>query len=122
MKYVSRFPRRPVCSSSICRTITTAMWNQLSFIHRKLCRPSENLLSLKAPAEYRDWIKVFSREYLRLQREVEQGKQTFLDDYGATDEAEFFAVATEQFFDQPVLLRKNAPDLYRVLKEYYRQD
>jgi len=31
-------------------------------------------------------------------------------------------VATEQFFDQPSLMIKNAPDLYRVLKEYYRQD
>jgi hypothetical protein len=31
-------------------------------------------------------------------------------------------VATEQFFDQPILMIKHAPDLYRVLKEYYRQD
>lgn len=72
--------------------------------------------------EYRDWVKICSREFLRLRRDVEKGRQTFLNEYGATDEAEFFAVATEQFFDQPLQMVKFAPDLYRVLKEYYRQD
>ena len=33
-----------------------------------------------------------------------------------------FAVATEQFFDQPRQLVQQAPELYRVLKAYYRQD
>jgi Mlc titration factor MtfA (ptsG expression regulator) len=50
------------------------------------------------------------------------GKKSFLNAYGATSEAEFFAVATEQFFDQPRLMIEQAPDLYRVLKEYYRQN
>jgi hypothetical protein len=77
---------------------------------------------LSARAAYREWIKVFSRQYLQLRNDLEQGKPTFLDDYGATDEAEFFAVATEQFFDQPVFMKKHAPEIYRMLKEYYRQD
>ena len=77
---------------------------------------------LRDRAEYRDWVHTCSREFLRLRHEAEHGKRTFLDSYGATDEAEFFAVATEQFFDQPLLMIKNAPELYRVLKEYYRQD
>jgi MtfA peptidase len=77
---------------------------------------------LRFRAEYRDWIKTCSREYLRLLKDIEKGKQTFLDEYGATDEAEFFAVATEHFFDQPRQMIKSAPELYRVLKEYYRQD
>ncbi|PKN10898.1 MAG: hypothetical protein CVU70_01610 [Deltaproteobacteria bacterium HGW-Deltaproteobacteria-5] len=70
----------------------------------------------------RDWVKTCSREYLRLLHDVEKGKRTFLDEYGATDEAEFFAVATEQFFCQPVQMITSAPELYRVLKEFYRQD
>jgi MtfA peptidase len=37
-------------------------------------------------------------------------------------EAEFPAVAREQFFDQPRLMIEHAPALYRVLKEYSRQD
>ncbi|MCE5211007.1 MAG: zinc-dependent peptidase [Deltaproteobacteria bacterium] len=77
---------------------------------------------LRDRAEYRDWVKTCSREYLRLLKDVEKGKRTFLDEYGATDEAEFFAVATEHFFDQPQQMIKYAPELYRVLKEYYCQD
>lgn len=77
---------------------------------------------LRDRAEYRDWVKTCSSEYLRLKRDAEHGKKSFLNAYGATNEAEFFAVATEQFFDQPHLMIKKAPDLYRVLKEYYRQD
>ena len=71
---------------------------------------------------YRDWVKTCTREYLKLLKDVEKGKRTFLDEYGATDEAEFFAVATEHFFDQPGQMLKAAPDLYRVLKDFYRQD
>jgi len=77
---------------------------------------------LRDRAVYRDWVKTCSREYLRLLKDVEKGKRTFLDEYGATDEAEFFAVATEHFFNQPLQMIESAPELYRVLKEYYRQD
>ncbi len=77
---------------------------------------------LRDRAEYRDWVRTCSREYTKLLKDVEKGKRTFLDEYGARDEAEFFAVATEHFFDQPLLMRKSTPELYRVLKEYYRQD
>jgi Mlc titration factor MtfA (ptsG expression regulator) len=77
---------------------------------------------LRDRAEYRDWVQTCSREYLRLKHDTGKGRKSFLNAYGATDEAEFFAVATEQFFDQPLLMIKHAPDLYRVLKEYYRQD
>ena len=77
---------------------------------------------LRDRAEYRDWVQTCSREYLRLKHDAERGKKSFLNVYGAASEAEFFAVATEQFFDQPHLMIKHAPDLYRVLHEYYRQD
>ena len=77
---------------------------------------------LRDRAEYRDWVQTCSREYLRLKRDTQKGKESFLDAYGATSEAEFFAVATEQFFDRPRQMITNAPELYRVLKEYYRQD
>ena len=77
---------------------------------------------LRDRAEYHDWVQICSREYLRLKHNTEKGKESFLDAYAATNEAEFFAVATEQFFDQPRLMIKHAPDLYRVLKEYYNQN
>ncbi len=77
---------------------------------------------LRDRSEYRDWVQTCSREYLRLKDDAKRGKKSFLNAYGATSEAEFSAVATEQFFDQPLLMIKHAPDLYRILKEYYRQD
>jgi Mlc titration factor MtfA (ptsG expression regulator) len=77
---------------------------------------------LRDHAEYRDWVKTCSREYRKLLKDVERGKRTFLDGYGAKDEVEFFAVATEHFFDQPLRMRRAAPELYRVLKNYFRQD
>jgi Mlc titration factor MtfA (ptsG expression regulator) len=73
-------------------------------------------------AECRDWVLTCSREYLRLKQDIGKGRKSFLDAYAATSEAEFFAVATEQFFDKPGSMIEHAPDLYRVLKEYYRQD
>lgn len=77
---------------------------------------------LRDSNEYREWTLICSREFLRLKRDAAEGKKSFLNSYGATSEAEFFAVATEQFFDQPLLMIKHSPDLYDVLKEYYRQD
>jgi MtfA peptidase len=69
-----------------------------------------------------DWVAVCSREFLRLRRLAEKGHKTFLDAYGATSEAEFFAVATEEFFDRPLALQMHSSELYRVLSAYYRQD
>jgi len=45
-----------------------------------------------------------------------------LDEYGATDPAEFFAVATESFFETPRELRQAYPRLYEELKRFYQQD
>lgn len=69
-----------------------------------------------------EWIAVCSREFLRLRTRAGKGHKTFLDAYGAKNEAEFFAVATEEFFDRPHALQGHSPDLYHVLSAYYRQD
>jgi Mlc titration factor MtfA (ptsG expression regulator) len=45
-----------------------------------------------------------------------------LRDYGATNEAEFFAVATESYFEKPRQMKTHAPDLYRELQEFYGGD
>jgi Mlc titration factor MtfA (ptsG expression regulator) len=77
---------------------------------------------LHGRADYQQWIRVCSREFLTLRKQAAQGKNSLLDAYGATNEAEFFAVATEQFFDQPVALRGRHAELYGVLQAFYRQD
>lgn len=68
------------------------------------------------------WHDVCERAFLDLRTRSEHGTPTFLDTYGAVDEAEFFAVATEHFFEQPRALRAADPALYEVLSAFYRQD
>ena len=65
------------------------------------------------------WVEVCDAE-LALMRAGEGG--TLLDDYAATDSGEFFAVATEVFFDRPLDFHDIKPELYEVLSGFYRQD
>jgi Mlc titration factor MtfA (ptsG expression regulator) len=71
---------------------------------------------------YASWARILGREYEALQRDADAGRHTVLDKYGATDPAEFFAVATECFFENPQQFRERHPELYDELKQYYRQD
>jgi len=77
---------------------------------------------LESRGQYTTWARVLGAEYDKLRRDSALGRPTVLDDYGATDPAEFFAVATECFFEKPHQLRRKHPELYDQLKTYYRQD
>lgn len=77
---------------------------------------------LHSQEQYRNWAKVFSKEFFALRSQSEKGEKTFLDSYGAKNEAEFFAVATEFFFDKPVKMQKTHRDLYDILAGFYLQD
>jgi hypothetical protein len=68
------------------------------------------------------WIKVCTRVYEDLCERTAKGKGTFLDQYGATNVAEFFAVATEYFFNKPIQMQKRRPQLYELLEDFYHQD
>lgn len=72
--------------------------------------------------QLRTWAEVCSEVFLELRDRVEDGKKTFLDDYGATNEAEFFAVASEAFFMQPAKLRAKHRELFDVLLDFYKFD
>jgi Mlc titration factor MtfA (ptsG expression regulator) len=65
---------------------------------------------------------VLGQEYEQLKSAVERRERTLLDAYGTQSPAEFFAVATETFFEKPVKLRDEHPELYGQLREFYRQD
>ena len=73
-------------------------------------------------AAYDTWSEVMSQEFRTLRQTVWQGQDSVIDSYGAENEAEFFAVATETFFEKPYRLCTEHPALYEVLKNYYRQD
>ena len=66
------------------------------------------------------WAQVFGSEFARLQQQVEQGEATLLNPYGATNPAEFFAVASEVFFEQGPLMSQQHPALYAELSRFYR--
>jgi Mlc titration factor MtfA (ptsG expression regulator) len=71
---------------------------------------------------YAPWTRVMSSAYERLRGTAHVGRRAVLREYGATNEAEFFAVATEAFFEKPKQMRAKHPELYRVLADYYRSD
>ncbi len=66
------------------------------------------------------WAKVLGEEFAALQRRVHAQQPTLLDGYGATDPAEFFACASEVFFERPRSLEAEHPALYRELSSLYR--
>ncbi len=68
------------------------------------------------------WAQVMSREYRELITQVHTGHASVIDPYGASSPAEFFAVVTETFFENPVALRADHPDLYALLRDFYGQD
>ncbi len=71
---------------------------------------------------YHNWVEICSKEFHKLQKSVQNTQKTLLDCYGAVNEAEFFAVATELFFDRPLRMERELKELYLVLSAYYRQD
>lgn len=82
----------------------------------------DGVVPLPQPSRVKAWARILGREYVRLQRETARGRSTLLDAYGATSPSEFFAVATELFFEKPVPFKARHPELYEELKAYYRQD
>jgi Mlc titration factor MtfA (ptsG expression regulator) len=77
---------------------------------------------LPTRARIRRWSTVFSAAFDRLKRDLAAGWPTVIDAYGATNEAEFFAVATETFFTRPAELRAAEPALYAELAAFYAID
>jgi Mlc titration factor MtfA (ptsG expression regulator) len=74
------------------------------------------------PGAYTSWAKMLAAEYEDLKRKVGKQRKTVMSSYGGTNPAEFFAVATECFFEKPRQLLKKHPNLYAELKRFYRQD
>jgi hypothetical protein len=68
------------------------------------------------------WVEVFDAEFDRFCKAVDAGKKVLLDPYAAEHEAEFFAVASEAFFETPNALRREFPALYGLFSGFYRQD
>jgi Mlc titration factor MtfA (ptsG expression regulator) len=68
------------------------------------------------------WREVFGAEFERFCAQVDAGRETLLDPYAAEHEAEFFAVASEAFFETPNAFRRAHAPLYELFRQFYRQD
>lgn len=79
-----------------------------------------------AKSKYYEWIHILGKEYKALSeismKNRNWGKYKLLGNYAATNEAEFFAVVTERFFESPKSLKREFPDLYNALKSFYKID
>lgn len=50
------------------------------------------------------------------------GGKSDINVYGATNNQEFLAVASEYFFERPQLLERKHPELYKILSDVFKQD
>ena len=95
---------------------------------------------LGSRAAHARWADVMGREFAALQTRIRacdaasawdtwhapsapaDEPPELISDYGATNPAEFFAVVTEVFFEQAPALARQHPELFAVLRDYYRVD
>lgn len=77
---------------------------------------------LDKSSSYASWARILRNEYETLRDAAKLGRPSSIDKYGATNPAEFFAVITEAFFENPRDLKQEHPELYEELKGFYHQD
>ena len=77
---------------------------------------------LDSSSQREAWVRICSAAFAALGEASAAGRQTVLDIYGAESPAEFFAVATEAFFERSHELAREEPDLYGVLSKFYNLD
>jgi MtfA peptidase len=68
------------------------------------------------------WEQVFFAAYEHFCQRVDAGEATLVDPYASEHPAEFFAVLSESFFEQPQIVAREYPELYALMTDYYRQD
>ena len=77
-------------------------------------------------SKYDEWTNILFHDYKKLSNVVSKnrdwGKYKLLGSYASTNEAEFFAVVSERFFETPQSLKKHFPELYNELKSFYNID
>ena len=83
---------------------------------------ADGLPPLHAGMSRRQWSEVMSKAFDDFQQRVDNGEDTPLDPYGGELPTEFFAVASEAFFENPNMLKDEYPDVYEQFKLFYRQD
>ena len=84
--------------------------------------PANGAPLLARREHYQSWSVTLQQEFNHLQGLTARGFRSLLDPYGATNPAEFFAVVSEVFFEQPQALAEQHPALYQEFSRFYRVD
>lgn len=82
----------------------------------------EGLPVLASSAHYREWAEVMTRAWDSLEETLARLERPAIDDYALTSPAEFFAVATEAFFEQSRAMQRQFPEVYEQFRKYYCLD
>jgi Mlc titration factor MtfA (ptsG expression regulator) len=83
---------------------------------------ADGIPPLESKEQYARWERVFFQEFDEFVEADRFGRSALIDPYGASHPAEFFAVATEHFFEQSRQLKRYRPRLHRLLADFYQQD
>ena len=82
----------------------------------------DGLPILRQNAHYSEWASVLNEEFISLKYRAQRGKNFVMDEYGTVSPPEFFAVATESFFEKPAQMKTKLPELYKQLSRFYNID
>lgn len=82
----------------------------------------DGLPVLASAAHYREWEQVMTRAWENLEETIAGHERSAIDDYALTSPAEFFAVATEAFFEQPAAMQRQFPEVYEQFRKYFCVD
>ncbi|HUP13555.1 MAG TPA: zinc-dependent peptidase, partial [Niastella sp.] len=69
----------------------------------------------------KEWTN-FSKVARPIFESMREGAKNLLDDYAGTNYQEFWAVSVEVFFENPVRMRHEMPELYSAMTTLLRQD
>ncbi len=93
--------------------------HQLDMMNGRSC---DGVPLMQSTEQLERWVRVLGTEFEQLVERCSRSHHGFIDCYGATNPAEFFAVITEAFFEQPHALSVHHHDAYDVLREFYQLD
>jgi Mlc titration factor MtfA (ptsG expression regulator) len=105
-----------------CRDGTNVVLHEFAHQLDMEDRSADGAPVLDHRSQYVAWARVLGAEYEQLQDAMRRRHRTVMDKYGATNPAEFFAVATETFFEKARQLKKKHPELYEQLRAFYGLD
>ena len=69
---------------------------------------------------YQRWAQVMGKEFKRLRKRMGHARSSDIDFYGATNEAEFFAVLAEYYMTKPRRLQKLHPEIYENFDNFFK--